>query len=228
MTFRGTENTLLGTGRQPFVLDVIIGIVKCVGTLISPMHVLTLASCFMLDRDLFDIESNVMRRCGVKKGWQNCNRWFKVVKESRYGRGQVIVKTPENIHGNSARLPVHWFEIHPLFDGQEFDLAIIGLKSNVQRTLGLHPICLPKWNIFDIQGKPVNDRLYKSLQWENHQMLYSLKAVHKDVRFSSVWTDVNGPSKFMKCKLDQGGSESTNWKKYCHISEYTVGFEELF
>ena len=71
------------------------------------------------------------------------------------------------------------------------------------RTINLHPICLPKWNVYDIEGKPTNTRLYKSIQWENYQRLYSLKALHKDIRFSNVWTDVNGPSKFLvQCTLD--------------------------
>ena len=71
------------------------------------------------------------------------------------------------------------------------------------RTINLHPICLPKWNVYDIEGKPTNTKLYKSIQWENYQRLYSLKALHKDIRFSNVWTDVNGPSKFLvQCTLD--------------------------
>ena len=32
-------------------------------------------------------------------------------------------------------LDVDWIEFHPLFDGVEFDLAIIGLKSTVQRSI---------------------------------------------------------------------------------------------
>ena len=48
MTYRGSENTMLGTGRQPFLVVVKINFQKvCFGTLISPMHVLTLASCLM-------------------------------------------------------------------------------------------------------------------------------------------------------------------------------------
>ena len=48
MTYRGSENTMLGTGRQPFLVVVKIkGQKVCFGTLISPMHVLTLASCLM-------------------------------------------------------------------------------------------------------------------------------------------------------------------------------------
>ena len=48
MTYRGSENTMLGTGRQPFLVVVKINRQKvCFGTLISPMHVLTLASCLM-------------------------------------------------------------------------------------------------------------------------------------------------------------------------------------
>ena len=41
---------MLGTGRQPFVVVVKIKAQKCFGTLISPMHVLTLASCLMQPR----------------------------------------------------------------------------------------------------------------------------------------------------------------------------------
>ena len=64
---------------------------------------------------------------------------------------------------------------------------------------------MPKWNVYDIEGKPTNTRLYKSIQWENYQRLYSLKALRKDIRFSNVWTDVNGPSKFLvQCTLDLG------------------------
>lgn len=81
LTFRGSENTLLGTGMQPFVVDVNVNGVKCVGTLITPMHILTLATCFTIDKDYFDLEANVVNRCGVKKGWKSCPRWFSLNKE---------------------------------------------------------------------------------------------------------------------------------------------------
>ena len=48
ITYRASENTLFYSGLQPFVVDVKIKNIHCIGTLISPMHVLTLASCFML------------------------------------------------------------------------------------------------------------------------------------------------------------------------------------
>lgn len=48
-------------------------------------------------------------------------------------------------------------------------------------------------------------------------MLYSVKALHKDVRFSNVFTDVNGPAKFQKC---DNGKTSTNWEDYCHKKKY--------
>ena len=38
----------------------------------------------------------------------------------------IYESTPEN-------LPVKWLEIHPLFDGSEFDLAILTLSSYIQR-----------------------------------------------------------------------------------------------
>ena len=65
------------------------------------------------------------------------------------------------------------------------------------RNVNLHPICLPKWDPFDVDGNPTIDKLYKPFKWENHQILYSLKAIQRDVRFTSVWTDVNGPDKFV-------------------------------
>ena len=58
MVFRGSENTLLGTGVQPFLVEVNIKGGNCFGTLISPMHVLTLASCFMLESVSFFLEGN--------------------------------------------------------------------------------------------------------------------------------------------------------------------------
>ena len=47
----------------------------------------------------------------------------------------VTVETQENIYGSSPKnLPVKWLEIHPLFDGAEFDLAILTLEQgNIQR-----------------------------------------------------------------------------------------------
>ena len=46
----------------------------------------------------------------------------------------VTVETQENIYGSSPKnLPVKWLEIHPLFDGSEFDLAILTLSSYIQR-----------------------------------------------------------------------------------------------
>lgn len=192
MTYRGSENTILSTGIQPFVVKVTIYGIECVGTLISPMHVLTLATCFTLEKDYFDIESNVMRKCGLKKGWTKCNRWMALNR-----KGNIQVSTYENIHGNQAKFDVQWFEVHPLFNGQEFDLAIIALTTYIQRSINLHPICLPKWNVFDVLGNPVFEKLYRPVQWENYQMLYSLKALQRDVRFYTPWTDVNGPSKFM-------------------------------
>ena len=189
---RASENTLFNSGVQPFVVDVVIKGVHCIGTLISPMHILTLATCFILREDYFEIEKNVMRKCGLKKGWKNCPRWFRPNTDPRYKvfnfhaidslyfcRGgnfpPIQVKTFESLRGAIADLPVAWFEIHPLFDGQEFDVAILGLKSYIQRNLYLHPICLPKWSKIDPEGKPTIDRLYRSTQWEKYQMLYSLK-----------------------------------------------------
>ena len=81
----------------------------------------------------------------------------------------------ESITGSKVNLPVEWIEVHPLFDGQEFDLAIIGLTSILQSNIKLHPICLPKWNKIDYDGNPTIDRLYRVTQWERYQMLYSLK-----------------------------------------------------
>ena len=68
MVYKATDASLLSSGIQPFVVEVIISrfltlfdnfsficynssnfSVKCVGTLISPGHVLTLASCFMIE-----------------------------------------------------------------------------------------------------------------------------------------------------------------------------------
>ena len=44
------------------------------------------------------------------------------------------METQENIYESSKDLPVKWFEIHPLFDGAEFDLAILTLEQgNIQR-----------------------------------------------------------------------------------------------
>ena len=85
-------------------------------------------------------------------------------------------------------LDVDWIEFHPLFDGVEFDLAIIGLKSTVQRSINclwslryhmkmmralsqfrstqLFPICLPEF-----KGR----HLYRPTKWENYQFLFSLK-----------------------------------------------------
>ena len=80
----------------------------------------------------------------------------------------IQVKTFESLRGAIADLPVAWFEIHPLFDGQEFDVAILGLKSYIQRNLYLHPICLPKWSKIDPEGKPTIDRLYRSTQREKY------------------------------------------------------------
>ena len=65
------------------------------------------------------------------------------------------------------------------------------------RNINLHPICLPDWERQDSEGKYTYDKLYRYNKWEKYQVLYSLKAMHKDVRFYNVWTDVNGPSKFM-------------------------------
>ena len=48
-------------------------------------------------------------------------------------REPIQVTTYESITGHSTILPIAWVEIHPLFDGQEFDLAILGLKSYIQR-----------------------------------------------------------------------------------------------
>ena len=155
----------------------------------------------------------------------------------------IQVKTFESIRGTIADLPVAWFEIHPLFDGQEFDVAILGLKSYIQRNIFLHPICLPKWSTIDLEGKATIDRLYRSTQWEKYQMLYSLKvikkrrttctktlqklsfskALQKDVRFSNVWTDVNGPAKFQKCKSDPTDI-TTDWKEHCHLNPIDVQF----
>ena len=82
---RASENTLFNSGVQPFVVDVVIKGVHCIGTLISPMHILTLATCFILREDYFDIEKNVMRNCGgSKKGWKNCPRWFRPNTDPRY------------------------------------------------------------------------------------------------------------------------------------------------
>ena len=61
----------------------------------------------------------------------------------------------------------------------------------------MHPICLPNWKIHDIEGKPINKKLYKPIEWENYQRLYSLKALHREQRFTHAWTDVNGPTKYL-------------------------------
>jgi hypothetical protein len=45
----------------------------------------------------------------------------------------IQIQTYESITGASANLQADWFEVHPLFNGQDFDLAIIGLTSNIQR-----------------------------------------------------------------------------------------------
>ena len=49
------------------------------------------------------------------------------------------------------------------------------------------------------------------------------KALQKDVRFSNVWTDVNGPAKFQKCKSDPTDI-STDWKEECHLNPNDVQF----
>ena len=126
MVYKATDASLLSSGVQPFVVEVIISrfldiiwhfdnfswimnvsicrnssnfSVKCVGTLISPGHVLTLASCFMIEgvknkllkryfrlwseyiyisdfKDPFKIQENVIQKCGFDHGWKNCRRWF--------------------------------------------------------------------------------------------------------------------------------------------------------
>ena len=65
------------------------------------------------------------------------------------------------------------------------------------RNIHLHPICLPDWNRLDEENKPTVTKMYRYTRWEKYQTLYSLKAMHKDARFTNVWTDVNGPSKFV-------------------------------
>ena len=49
MTYRGSENKLLSTGIQPFLVRIRKGASKCWGTLISPMHILTIATCLMME-----------------------------------------------------------------------------------------------------------------------------------------------------------------------------------
>ena len=110
------------------------------------------------------------------------------------------------------------------------------------RNINLHPICLPDWERQDSEGKYTYDKLYRYNKWEKYQVLYSLKAMHKDVRFYNVWTDVNGPSKFLvknsvakciskyfkKCLFDNfqkcsdSSDKKTNWKTYCNVDPYKV------
>ena len=51
----------------------------------------------------------------------------------RENRPLVTVRTQANIYDTTKELPVKWFEIHPLFDGAEFDLAILTLEAYIQR-----------------------------------------------------------------------------------------------
>ena len=61
------------------------------------------------------------------------NNYFFICSNNGVFREPIQVRTYESITGYSANLPIDWVEIHPLFDGQEFDLAILGLKSYIQR-----------------------------------------------------------------------------------------------
>ena len=61
--------------------------------------------------------------------------FFYVYSNNGVLREPIQVTTYESITGHSTILPIAWVEIHPLFDGQEFDLAILGLKSYIQRKL---------------------------------------------------------------------------------------------
>ena len=69
MTYRASENTLFGTGMQPFIVDVNMRGMHCVGTLISSMHVLTLASCFMLTEVYEFKKSNTNSKSHLLKGF---------------------------------------------------------------------------------------------------------------------------------------------------------------
>ncbi len=109
-------------------------------------------------------------------------------REKTHSPDLLTVLSQEPSSGSRKTFKWDWIEPHPLYDGREYDFAIIGLRNSLERNSWVYPICLPKFK---------GGRLYPQSRWENYQLLYSLKAMRKDARFSRVATDVNGPSKFV-------------------------------
>merc|ERR1719362_1966010 len=68
--------------------------------------------------------------------------------------------------------------------------------------------------------------LKENLQTQNSTNLFNGKIIKGYIHsrhytriygFSNVWTDVNGPSKFLKCESPLK-NETTDWKEICHVN----------
>ncbi|CAB4066819.1 unnamed protein product [Lepeophtheirus salmonis] len=172
-----SNNKVVTSGMKPWVLELTIYsedhkiLHTCVGTLVSVMHILTVGSCFS-QIDYFDLPKTLINQC-KSKDWRDCFRWF---RNNNYENG----------------LQIEWIEYHPLYDGVEYDVVLLGLTSTIQLSSLLYPICLPSF---------LEEDLYYSYLWEGYEPLYSLKNIVREQNWNSrIITDINGPKKFEECE----------------------------
>ena len=114
----------------------------CVGTIISPMHILTLAQCFDDKQNTLNIHAEGAKGCAEKyqKGWTKCRRRSFLVTSD-----EVRIKTFTDARDDDpVGLTPSWLEIHPLYDGIQFNVAVVGLEGTLQMSPFILPICLPR------------------------------------------------------------------------------------
>nr|XP_040570486.1 uncharacterized protein LOC121119763 isoform X2 [Lepeophtheirus salmonis] len=193
-----SNNKVVTSGMKPWVLELTIYsedhmiLHTCVGTLVSVMHILTVGSCFS-QIDYFDLPKTLINQC-KSKDWRDCFRWF---RNNNYENGSVIVearpyKNKYNVQVFPMKLQIEWIEYHPLYDGVEYDVVLLGLTSTIQLSSLLYPICLPSF---------LEEDLYYSYLWEGYEPLYSLKNIVREQKWNSrIITDINGPKKFEECE----------------------------
>ncbi|XP_040583262.1 uncharacterized protein [Lepeophtheirus salmonis] len=217
-----SENFDIDYGQQPWVVYLDIGQEKmpCTGTVLSPRHVITVASCIC---DPHDISYNIWRGSNVNACIDKATRTANDPRRMHYGGSREFkeltirppYKSPSGRLVKPKSFEVLWVTLHPNYDPhtREYNIAILGTIQAMQFSYFFYPICLPDPKRMDF------------MHVSKGTILYSLKALQKMKNTNKQYTNLFNHVKHGEC-TNECSSEMDkvwSWTNLCH--EFHQQFE---
>ncbi|XP_059090542.1 uncharacterized protein LOC131886277 isoform X2 [Tigriopus californicus] len=211
--YRESENFAITSGKQPWVVYVLIGssnpkeAAKCIGTILTVRHVLTAASCLCSTDPRYNVyEDGDPNSCA--KGSEGADQYdFRRHRNGNPLKNVFVYLGERDVYGRRFEpnlFRVTWVSVHPSYRRLtgNYDVAVVGLMWNMQFSSVLMNICLPDLSASDTNMLP------------RGVLLYSIKALTRAESLRKIYTNANGLAIYEECKSP------------CFLSNHTQSLRE--